>query len=74
MVFELHLKRILLTFIVALGRLVTAAEPVDFNRDIRPLLSDRCFGCHGPSTEDRQADLRLDMMDEAEGPFVDRGG
>ena len=43
-----------------------SAEPaIRFNRDVRPLLSARCFQCHGPDKNNREADLRLDLREAA---------
>jgi len=42
---------------------IEAAERIDFNRDIRPLLADKCFACHGPDAKQREADLRLDQRE-----------
>lgn len=42
-----------------------ATREIDFARDVRPILSEHCYACHGPDAQARQANLRLDQHDAA---------
>ena len=53
----------LLSYLLLAATSVRAA--VDFNRDVRPILADRCFACHGPDSKQREAGLRLDSFQGA---------
>lgn len=56
------------------GLAATAADKVDFNKDIRPILSDKCFHCHGPDEHDRKGKLRLDVPHGDDGAFREKKG
>src|SRR6266446_4938707 len=53
------------TAFAASAKKESATEPVDFSAQIRPIISSKCFSCHGPDESSRKAKLRLDLRDEA---------
>jgi hypothetical protein len=58
----MNFSRIIALTVLIAGLPVTA---VDFNREIRPVLSDKCFACHGPDATHVKGDLRLDLRENA---------
>ncbi len=51
---------------LAMGEIrAAAAAKIDFNREIRPILSDNCFACHGPDDKQRKGGLRFDVREDA---------
>jgi hypothetical protein len=63
--------RLLVLSVMAVAALAAEPGAVDFDREIRPILSDNCFACHGPDQKQRMANLRLDIKG---GIFAERGG
>lgn len=51
--------------ILASTPFASAEDRIEYNRDIRPILANNCFACHGPDSAARKADLRLDKRDAA---------
>lgn len=64
-------KVLVLVVLVLIGgpALAEDAERISYNRDIRPILSDKCFSCHGPDNQHRSAELRLDVTADGEDYF-----
>ena len=58
-------SRTLFTALAAAFALPAFAAPVDFNREIQPILSDNCYHCHGPDASGRKAGFRLDLHEAA---------
>src|SRR3989449_5552112 len=51
--------------IISAAVAATSSDKISYNRDIRPVLSDNCFFCHGPDKNKRKGKLRLDVREEA---------
>ncbi|MBK1834184.1 PSD1 and planctomycete cytochrome C domain-containing protein [Roseibacillus ishigakijimensis] len=71
------MSRLFLTSFLVLplfGSLPAAERALQFNRDIRPILSQKCIACHGPDGKHREADLRLDIPEGAFAPLVEGEG
>ena len=64
-------RLVLLPILIASAASLHAAGTISFNRDIRPILSENCFACHGFDPKHREGDLRLDTF---EGATEDRDG
>jgi hypothetical protein len=59
------MKRLLPIVTMLCATVPAAAQKVEFNRDIRPILSDKCFACHGPDAKNAKSEYRLDTFDHA---------
>ena len=62
--------RLLVFNLLAAAGLIGSGQDVDFNRQIRPILSDKCYTCHGPDAANRKTKLRFDLEELAKAPLL----
>ena len=63
----IHLRLITCLLLATATHAMAGVDDLQFNRDVRPILSDRCYACHGPDAHSRKAKLRLDRRESALG-------
>src|SRR5580692_6022006 len=61
----MHHTAIALTGLLICALPLQAQSKIEYNRDVRPILAENCFACHGPDSASRKASLRLDQRDAA---------
>ncbi len=61
----------ILVSLASVSVIVAEDVSIDFNRDVRPIISDKCFQCHGPDADNQKSDFRLDTRERA---IADLGG
>ena len=69
--FKVYFATLSLSLVLSTGCLFAAETPLDFNRDVRPILSDNCYRCHGPDADNQKSEFRLDTREAA---IADLGG
>lgn len=62
---SLPCRCVCLSVVICLSAGSLVADEIEYNRDIRPILNDNCFSCHGPDSASREGELRLDKRDAA---------
>jgi len=67
----LRLSTVALLAVTLSASAASTASKIEYNRDIRPILSENCFACHGADSASRKANLRLDYFEQATAPRKD---